>query len=747
MRLKRKIGLLVILLLILSGMLFAGTKKGYHKDVYSEHNVSVEEVQDELSFSIYKEMDWEQILLQKQEYLTKKAASEILEFLGLKDYIQLPEKSENAALDRGEWNAVYTEILAYLDDEKTVTTQDLLLMDVIESDSGCILVTNEGDYPSKFGQHFLTAWDNYRLYLLDGKCVGIAGISGEEAEVYNTYIKAVEDGTLTFLSGGAEYEITMDASEKDVTEGVADLVFSNGKLQIVRKKEQEIGGKLLSYDENTIEIEGYGRISHTGKIPVYELLEGEDVTESSISKVVLGNMEVSYVIGEEEVCAILIRTPAVIENIRVLLLADDGGKFRSAVYLKADVDASIKFGETVSDYAAGTLLDVSTWFTERDDTFSIQPATENGKIFLCDEAGNTISNGYSGSVEVRRYEEGYTVVNSVPFETYLTAVVPSEMPSTYEKEALKAQAVCARSYAYIQLMRADLAAFGAHINDSTSYQVYNKVEAGEASRQAVEETKHEVMTYADEVIEAYYFSTSMGYTDTAEVWNPEEMENYGYLKKVCLNTPETDIDLSDEKTFLDYIRKPQTGFDSEIKYYRWSAQADFNGKEAGIRQILENRHSISPRNVIYYESNGKNETDSMADFGKLKGIEVEKRSASGSILTLRLSYEHGMVKVFSEYNIRKVLGLGAANIAYQDGSESAEVTILPSAFASLVNEADETYTLYGGGYGHGLGMSQNGANGLAKTGMNYQDILHFFYKDVSITSLTEKSEFANQDDE
>ena len=153
---KRKIGLLVILLLILCGMLLAGTKKGYHKDVYSEHYVPVEEVQDELSFSIYKEMDWEQILLQKQEYLTKKAASEILEFLGLKDYIQLPEKSENAALDRGEWNAVYTEILAYLDDEKTVTTQDLLLMDVIESDSGCILVTNEGDYQSLdniFSQH------------------------------------------------------------------------------------------------------------------------------------------------------------------------------------------------------------------------------------------------------------------------------------------------------------------------------------------------------------------------------------------------------------------------------------------------------------------------------------------------------------------------------------------------------------------------------------------------------------------
>ena len=736
--LRRKIGQLVLLLLILSGMILAGTKKGYQKDVYSAHYVPLDEVCEELSFSIYKEMDWEQILSQKEGYLTKKTVGKILASLGLKEYIPLPEKSENAALDRREWNSVYTEILAYLDDEKTVTIQNLLLMDVIESDSGCILVTNEGDYPSKYGQHFLTAWDNYQFYLLDGTCVGIAGISEEEALVDNTYIKSVEEGTLTFLSGGAEYEIPVDVSEKGVTEGVADLIFSDGKLQIVRKKEQEIGGKLLSYDESAIEIEGYGRISHTGKIPVYELLDGETVTESSISKVVLGNMEVSYVIGEEEVCAILIRTPAVIENIRVLLLADDGGKFRSAVYLKADTDARIRFGGNESDYAAGTLLDVSTWFTECKDTFSIQPVTENGKIFLCDEVGNTISNGYPGSAEVRRYEEGYTVVNSVPFETYLTAVVPSEMPSTYEKEALKAQAVCARSYAYIQLMRADLAAFGAHINDSTSYQVYNKAEAGEASRQAVEETKHEVMTYADEVIEAYYFSTSMGYTDTAEVWNPEEMDHYGYLKKVCLNTPETDLDLSDEKTFSDYIRTPQTGFDSEIKYYRWTAQADFHGKEDEIRQILENRHSISPRNVIYYESDGKNETDSMAEFGMLEGIEVEKRSTSGSILTLRLSYEHGMVKVFSEYNIRKVIGLGVTNITYQDGSESTGGTILPGAAVSLVKEADNVYTLYGGGYGHGLGMSQNGANGLAKTGMTYKDILNFFYKDISITSLAEK---------
>ena len=87
-----------------------------------------------------------------------------------------------------------------------------------------------------------------------------------------------------------------------------------------------------------------------------------------------------------------------------------------------------------------------------------------------------VSNGYAGTIEVRSTENGYTVVNELPLEEYLYAVVPSEMPSSFSPEALKTQAVCARSYVYMQLMRADLAAYGAHINDSTSYQVYNKVE-------------------------------------------------------------------------------------------------------------------------------------------------------------------------------------------------------------------------------------------------------------------------------
>lgn len=127
-------------------------------------------------------------------------------------------------------------------------------------------------------------------------------------------------------------------------------------------------------------------------------------------------------------------------------------------------------------------------------TFIVKPESEDGKIYLCNGNGTAVSNGYAGTIEVRSTENGYTVVNELPLEEYLYAVVPSEMPSSFSPEALKTQAVCARSYVYMQLMRADLAAYGAHINDSTSYQVYNKVEKTKESVAAVDATCGQVLT-------------------------------------------------------------------------------------------------------------------------------------------------------------------------------------------------------------------------------------------------------------
>ena len=125
---------------------------------------------------------------------------------------------------------------------------------------------------------------------------------------------------------------------------------------------------------------------------------------------------------------------------------------------------------------------------------------------------------YEGELEIWPAEEGFYLVNDLPFETYLKYVVPSEMPSGYSMEALKAQAVCARTYACRQLQSYDFPACEAHVDDSVSYQVYNNTGAAESTSQAVDETAGLVLTSGGQPITAYYFSTSCGATGNEEIW-------------------------------------------------------------------------------------------------------------------------------------------------------------------------------------------------------------------------------------
>lgn len=728
--------LAIIAAIILAGIIIFGGKgdAAYDINTYSENYIPVSEVKAELGFSIYEEKEWDTFFGEyHKDYLTVQMLEQILSRLGVSEYIALPDSLQQSAVTRSQWNEVYLQMLDYLDTNKKVTKGTALILGSMKAEEGNVLFTSEEDIYTTLPAAFFEQWKAYELYYIEEMCVGIYGVSKEACSISNAYLTGGKKGEVAFLFQGASYQLPITGDGTEFSNIVCDLILIDGVLDTIRQKQDYIKGNLLSYDEKTIEIDGYGKINHSGKIPVYQTY-GE-ISEKSISDVVLGNMEAEYIIGGTEVCAILIKEPASIADIRVLLLAEDGTKFRKEVCLKCDTEAIIMCKTTEKTIDRNLVILAEDYVSDNHTTLSVEPAGENGKIYLCDKEGNALSNGYRGRIEVRLLKEGYTVVNSVPFETYLCAVVPSEMPSSYAPEALKAQAVCARSYAYIQLMRADLAAYGAHINDSTSYQVYNKIPESEEAMNAVYETSGKVMTYEGDVIEAYYFSTSMGYTDTAAVWNVKDNASYGYLKNTCLNKEKSECDLSAEEGFKEYIKTDAEGFDSDAKFYRWEAQADYREKTKDINSILESRRKVSEENVIYYEAGGKNLKDNLKGFGKLEKIFVKKRSEAGTILTLGLQYEDGYAEVKSEYNIRKVLCSGLKKIIYADGSEAEAVSLLPSACCTVEELEDGSYRLLGGGYGHGLGMSQNGANGMAKAGNSFEEILNFFYQDIKIEDI------------
>ena len=733
-RLKKSYGRIVwIFVILLLVVILPVIWADFDEKKLQDNFVPVEEVISELDFTVYTKEEWELFFEHYiEKYLTKEMVSDILKTLGTAEIISFEEAGTKQTVTRLEWNQIYVQLLDYLDIENRITVQEILILDWETKDEQAVLYTNTGMLRTELPVTYFKKWSGYQVYMQDGICVGVAGETAAELILQNVYITEVTDHKVSFLFDKRSYEKKANLSGVDTVNGVADIHFQTGKIVLIGRKQDFIEGQLISYDENMIEIEGYGRIAHSERMPVYKAYD--EVTELSVSDIILGNMDLRYIVGKEEVCAILITAPAEISKVRVLLLAEDGGKFRENVYLYCDGTAALYCGDEVLPVSNHVVINVADYLVSKEKTLILQPESNTSLTYLCNSNGERISNGYSGNIELRLYDGGYCVVNEVDFETYLYSVVPSEMPSNYQPEALKAQAVCARSYAYIQVMRADLAAYGAHINDSTSYQVYNNIAKTDASVRAVDETAGMVMLYEGDVIEAYYFSTSMGYTDTAEVWNVSDPAECGYLKQTCLNHQAFGGDLSKEADFKAYLQTEVAGYDSNIKYYRWQIRADYSDCTSEIKEILSARRTAGKRHITYYTANGEETTD-MSGFGELLALEVSERSSSGSILALMLSFEHGKVKVQSEYNIRKVLGCGAETICYQDGSEGKCGSLLPSAACTIEKQADGSWLLRGGGYGHGLGMSQNGANGLAEAGYSYLDILNFFYKDIEVVDI------------
>ena len=288
---------------------------------------------------------------------------------------------------------------------------------------------------------------------------------------------------------------------------------------------------------------------------------------------------------------------------------------------------------------------------------------------------------YPGKLILRDTSEGILMVNVLPLEEYLKRVVPSEMPASYEEEALKAQAVCARTYALKKIKENDLEKYGADVDDSVNNQVYNNISPQEITSEAVEATKGQVLCQDGEPIEAYYFSTSSGMTSTDEVWGVEQTASY--LKSV------------------------ECEFDAEAPWSQWKVTLPWQR----IKEQAQEYYGVD---------------------SDVKGLEIVKKSQSGAVTGLRILFTDQAFILENEYEIRSFLSPGDLLILRKDGETAAGGSLLPSAYFTLDVNPGKAVIVRGGGYGHGVGMSQNGANGMAGEGYRYDEILDYFFCDVEI---------------
>lgn len=378
-------------------------------------------------------------------------------------------------------------------------------------------------------------------------------------------------------------------------------------------------------------------------------------------------------------------------SIRVLLMTTGySGEIHSEVRVSSDAGLRVSCGgESIEWNRADTYQILPDDARFQKGNIRVEPLEEGGQMRLESIERGCGTPSYAGTLELRAVSGGMAVINELPVETYLCGVVPSEMPASYELEALKAQAVCARSYAFRQMTSYVYPEYEAHVNDSTDFQVYNNSERQESSTRAVAETEGQVVRYKGEIATTYYYSTSCGRTTSLEAWGTDPGDSGGYLQSV-------------------EVCGEQGDYEKDLPWYRWTAQVPVQTLSA----LVSANTGVS--------------------VGTLSSVEVTKRGPGDVALQIVASGDAGSVTVDTENKIRGALGGSGYTITKNDGSTSQSTALLPSAFFTIEKSGDN-FVISGGGFGHGIGMSQNGANEMAKQGADYREILQMFYKDVEIS--------------
>jgi stage II sporulation protein D len=263
---------------------------------------------------------------------------------------------------------------------------------------------------------------------------------------------------------------------------------------------------------------------------------------------------------------------------------------------------------------------------------------------------------YRGKTRLVNQRGSILAINNVDLEDYLYSVVGAEAIPSWPLEALKSQAVAARTYALYLKSKSNSKLFD--LDTSTATQVYKGLNSEySTTHEAVTATSGQIMTYNNVPILAVFHSSSGGHTENVEdVWT----QRLAYLRGV-------------------------TDYDQSAPVYQWNTSLS--------------RNDLSRR---------------ISGVGNVKSFIPQKRTPQGRVLSIKVVGDRG-AKVVSGSTLRDALNLRS--------------TLFD------ISASGATFQISGRGFGHGLGLSQWGAYGLAIQGVDYQQILSHFYQNATLSQL------------
>lgn len=301
---------------------------------------------------------------------------------------------------------------------------------------------------------------------------------------------------------------------------------------------------------------------------------------------------------------------------------------------------------------------------------------------------------FRGDIEVLIRDKSLMLINHIDLEEYLYGVIPAEMFSDWHYEALKAQAVAARSYILLRMQASTIAEYDVYVGKNTAYRGYNREKPQTTA--AVDETFGiALFTPLGSPIDALFCTNSGGYTSSpATAWGSQ---NQGFLTPVPDKKVKANTKAPGPGQMAQFIKSPSPMYCYVSPYasypsFRWAVQ--YSREE--LENLVDSQHTI----------------------GYIKGVQVNSRDISGRVTSLTVQGTLGVIVIGSR-DIRAKLG----------GLKSA---MFVCEYQLARNGLPNTFLFIGGGWGHGVGLDQTGAAGMAVSGIKFRDILKHYYPEAII---------------
>lgn len=334
----------------------------------------------------------------------------------------------------------------------------------------------------------------------------------------------------------------------------------------------------------------------------------------------------------------------------------------------------------------------------------IDISSKSGVIQVDRDKDDAPNRPYGGGLRIQPNAYGnYTLVNFVGLETYLRGVVPHEIGTWAPQPVLEAQAILARTYALRNVRR--FAIDNYQMCATTQCQVYRGLEGAEPSTdKAIATTRGLVLTYQNELVDAVYSSTSGGVTSSFnDIWHGWDRP---YLRTVVDSvSPKWDLQnrsLVNEQNFRAFIAQKKGFNEDGTEMFRWRYEVPMAQLNQELREYLKAiRHPL-------------------ANFKAIQNIKVLARSNSGRILKSAIVTDAGTIELEKD-DIQTAFEAPASTLFHVD--------------AWMDKNQVKGFIFTGGGFGHGVGLSQVGSYNLGRLGWSSDRILSFYFPGTQLQPI------------